>query len=129
MKKTVIIIIGFVLLVMAICVWKMVGDGTIRVGPANDQFEKLSPGKYKVGSDIDLDEGKYGVYAISGNGKVHIDEKEYSLNNDLYKDASKQPNTTKKGILFEESPKIEIKKAMTIVVEGNKDFVISFVKR
>jgi hypothetical protein len=81
--------------------------------------------------DLSLKPGRYAVYATSGSGVVSIGEERYNLDSELLEDVKSRtqgaPGQISFGILYEESPRIEISAGFSIVVEGDEDFEISFV--
>jgi len=76
-----------------------------------------------------LKAGTYALYAKSGQGEVQIDDKIYTLNDELYIEAKKQPMNTQNAVIYEESPKILIESRTKISVKSDKEFSVSFIRR
>ena len=101
----------------------------VRIGFINADLPTLTSGSYQQGENLDLKSGTYALYAKSGQGEVQIDDKIYTLNDELYIEAKKQPMNTQNAVIYEESPKILIESRTKISVKSDKEFSVSFIRR
>ena len=108
------------------CIYQSKG---VRIGFINDDLPTLTSGSYQQGENLDLKSGTYALYAKSGQGEVQIDDKIYTLNDELYIEAKKQPMNTQNAVIYEESPKILIESRTKISVKSDKEFSVSFIRR
>lgn len=128
MKKKYVFITIIVMIVAVIlyCIYQSKG---VRIGFINDDLPTLTSGSYQQGENLDLKSGTYALYAKSGQGEVQIDDKIYTLNDELYIEAKKQPMNTQNAVIYEESPKILIESRTKISVKSDKEFSVSFIRR
>lgn len=128
MKKKYVFITIIVMIVALIlyCIYQSKG---VRIGFINDDLPTLTSGSYQQGENLDLKSGTYALYAKSGQGEVQIDDKTYTLNDELYIEAKKQPMNTQNAVIYEESPKILIESRTKISVKSDKEFSVSFIRR
>ena len=128
MKKKYVFITIIVMIVALIlyCIYQSKG---VRIGFINDDLPTLTSGSYQQGENLDLKSGTYALYAKSGQGEVQIDDKIYTLNDELYIEAKKQPMNTQNAVIYEESPKILIESRTEISVKSDKEFSVSFIRR
>lgn len=128
MKKKYVFITIIVMIVALIlyCIYQSKG---VRIGFINDDLPTLTSGSYQQGENLDLKVGTYALYAKSGQGEVQIDDKIYTLNDELYIEAKKQPMNTQNAVIYEESPKILIESRTKISVKSDKEFSVSFIRR
>lgn len=128
MKKKYVFITIIVMIVALIlyCIYQSKG---VRIGFINDDLPTLTSGSYQQGENLDLKSGTYALYAKSGQGEVQIDDKIYTLNDELYIEAKKQPMNTQNAVIYEESPKILIESRTKISVKSDKEFSVSFIRR
>ena len=128
MKKKYVFITIIVMIVAVIlyCIYQSKG---VRIGFINDDLPTLTSGSYQQGENLDLKSGTYALYAKSGQGEVQIDDKIYTLNDELYIEAKKQPTNTQNAVIYEESPKILIESRTKISVKSDKEFSVSFIRR
>ena len=128
MKKKYVFITIIVMIVALIlyCIYQSKG---VRIGFINDDLPTLTSGSYQQGENLDLKSGTYALYAKSGQGEVQIDDKIYTLNDELYIEAKKQPMNTQNAVIYEESPKILIESRTKISVKSDKEFSGSFIRR
>lgn len=128
MKKKYVFITIIVMIVALIlyCIYQSKG---VRIGFINDDLPTLTSGSYQQGENLDLKSGTYALYAKSGQGEVQIDDKIYTLNDELYIEAKKQPMNTQNAVIYEESPKILIESGTKISVKSDKEFSVSFIRR
>lgn len=128
MKKKYVFITIIVMIVALIlyCIYQSKG---VRIGFINDDLPTLTSGSYQQGENLDLKTGTYALYAKSGQGEVQIDDKIYTLNDELYIEAKKQPMNTQNAVIYEESPKILIESRTKISVKSDKEFSVSFIRR
>ena len=128
MKKKYVFITIIVMIVALIlyCIYQSKG---VRIGFINDDLPTLTSGSYQQGENLDLKSGTYALYAKSGQGEVQIDDKIYTLNDELYIEAKKQPTNTQNAVIYEESPKILIESRTKISVKSDKEFSVSFIRR
>ncbi|BAQ23357.1 hypothetical protein ACVRWB_06050 [Streptococcus troglodytae] len=131
MKKKIIIISFVLIAISGIAAFKLTQSGSVKIGTADGNYKSLPLGTYTVGDDIKLKDGKYAVYALEGSGSVTIGGKKYHISDRSYKKAKKKglPENARYGILYEDSPKIIVKKGSKVIVEGKRNFRISFVRR
>lgn len=127
-KKSLIIIGILVAIVLVFALLKMKEDKIVRIGEVKDDFPILSNGEYQL-QDVSLQSGEYIVYALEGKGIVSVDGKDYSLDDADYQEAKKQPNITKKAVLYELGENVELSNGSQITVDGTDNFKISFLKR
>lgn len=127
-KKSPIIIGILVAVVLVLALLKMKEDKVVRIGEVKDDFPVLSNGKYQI-QDVSLQSGEYVVYALEGKGTVSVDGKDYALDDTDYQEAKKQPNMTKKSVLYELGENVELSNGSQITVDGTDNFKISFLKR
>ena len=128
MKKKYVFITIIVMIVALIlyCIYQSKG---VRIGFIKDDLPTLTSGSYQQGENLDLKSGTYALYAKSGQGEVQIDDKIYTLNDELYIEAKKQPMNTQNAVIYEESPKILIESRTEISVKSDKEFSVSFIRR
>ena len=128
MKKKYVFITIIVMIVAVIlyCIYQSKG---VRIGFINDDLPTLTSGSYQQGENLDFKAGTYALYAKSGQGEVQIDDKIYTLNDELYIEAKKQPTNTQNAVIYEESPKILIESRTKISVKSDKEFSVSFIRR
>jgi len=128
------IILTFIVVVLvsgALFIRKQIEEGNVSFGFANADFISLQNGTYVL-TDLDLEHGKYGVYALKGAGRVTIDGVSSELNSKLFEDIKNErndvPMTVHFASLYSESPKVELVADSVIIVDGDENFEISFVR-
>ncbi|MVX58726.1 hypothetical protein E5983_03560 [Streptococcus danieliae] len=128
MKKVFFItIIVFSAIVISLYVVNHMNE--IRFGAADGELPILNVGTYEQGDNLNLKTGTYAIYAQVGKGEVCYEDRTYKLNDSLYTEAKKQPKSTQNAVIYEESPKIAIVKGSQLTLKGDKDFMVSFIKR
>ena len=125
MKKK-YVFITIIVMTVALILYGIYQSKGVRIGFINDDLPTLTSGSYQQGENLDL---KAGIYAKSGQGEVQIDDKTYTLNDELYIEAKKQPMNTQNAVIYEESPKILIESGTKISVKSDKEFSVSFIRR
>ena len=128
MKKK-YVVITIILMIVALILYCIYQSKGVRIGFINDDLPTLTSGSYQQGENLDLKSGTYALYAKSGQGEVQIDDKIYTLNDELYIEAKKQPMNTQNAVIYEESPKILIESGTKISVKSDKEFSVSFIRR
>jgi hypothetical protein len=106
---------------------RLLEAGIMTVGWPEKNFIILTNGTYTF-DQLDLEPGSYAIYAIVDKGVVDVDGTEYALNHELFA-RSEGEGFAGNSVLYEESPKVEIKTETMIVVRGDSTFQISFLKR
>jgi len=130
-QKRIILIIVFVLLTLGGgAIYKMTIDGDLKWGEPDADFISLINGSYEI-KNLELQADTYAIYARVGFGIVTIGGEHYELNSSLFKDVSSKtmaiPSATY-SVIYGESPKVTITDSTVIVVEGEDDFEISFIR-
>ena len=128
MKKK-YVFITIIVMTVALILYGIYQSKGVRIGFINDDLPTLTSGSYQQGENLDLKSGTYALYAKSGQGEVQIDDKTYTLNDELYIEAKKQPMNTQNAVIYEESPKILIESGTKISVKSDKEFSVSFIRR
>lgn len=128
MKKK-YVFITIIVMIVALILYSIYQSKGVRIGFINDELPTLTSGSYQQGENLDLKPGTYALYAKSGQGEVQIDDKIYTLNDELYIEAKKQPMNTQNAVIYEESPKILIESGTKISVKSDKEFSVSFIRR
>ena len=128
MKKK-YVFITIIVMTVALILYGIYQSKGVRIGFINDDLPTLTSGSYQQGENLDLKAGTYALYAKSGQGEVQIDDKIYTLNDELYIEAKKQPTNTQNAVIYEESPKILIESRTKISVKSDKEFSVSFIRR
>lgn len=128
MKKK-YVFITIIVMTVALILYGIYQSKGVRIGFINDDLPTLTSGSYQQGENLDLKSGTYALYAKSGQGEVQIDDKIYTLNDELYIEAKKQPMNTQNAVIYEESPKILIESRTKISVKSDKEFSVSFIRR
>lgn len=128
MKKK-YVFITIIVMILALILYSIYQSKGVRIGFINDDLPTLTSGSYQQGENLDLKSGTYALYAKSGQGEVQIDDKIYTLNDELYIEAKKQPMNTQNAVIYEESPKILIESRTKISVKSDKEFSVSFIRR
>jgi len=126
-----IIIVVIVLVGISFGLQRMLETGNLKVGfPAKD-FISLSNGTYRL-NELDLPPDTYAIYASRGSGVVTIGGETYDLSSDTFEGIKMNeegaPESVLYGMLYQESPKVTITDSTVIVVEGDDDFAISFIR-
>ncbi|MCS4487501.1 hypothetical protein [Streptococcus sciuri] len=127
--KKLLILIALIASVLTILLYKGHQSREIRIGLTNGNFPTLVEGTYKQGVSLDLESGRYAVYAKTGKGTFRIGDNQYNLDSSLYEEAKKQPANTQNAVIYEESPKIFIPDGGEIFIEGDQGFSVSFIRR
>lgn len=122
------VFIGFIFFILLLFLIKLSNSGNIRIGKVDYDFPKLENGTYEV-KNLKIKLTDLSIYCLEGSGKVFIDGIEYSLNDEDYKEASKQNKQVKYAVLYENSKKIKLNEDSKIVVDGIDNFKISFLTR
>jgi len=124
---TIVLIIACIVAIGAVAIPKLLEEGVMTFGWPEDDFIVLKNGTYTF-EDLKLNPNSYAIYALSGTGVVDVDGSEYPLDSALFAQASRQ-SFVKTTVLYQESPKVEIQAKTTLVVSGDPEFQISFLKR
>lgn len=126
MKKKAIII-GVITLASLVLGLGLYSKGIIRFGMPKTEYPVLEKGEYRV-ANLNIDTGKYAIYAKKGSGKVIVNDKEYLLSDEVSKKAEKELGGIKNSLVYEDSPKVELNQDSQIKVE-TENFEVSFMKK
>jgi len=131
-KNLHLILVGLIVLISLGTIVRIVMPNS-RFGFAGDgsEFPDLTTGTYVV-RDIDLPAGEYAIYAVSSKGVACVDDTEYVLDHsdvaEIEDTATGIFSTMKASMIYGASPKVTVDEASVIVVQGDADFTMSFIK-